>query len=242
MELALTKFRDDPRFYSLVWRKDLDMLSHISGFIVGALHLPCFQEIRKDSFAPLQTPTAATPVPSPPGSRPGEGYWKLVGRGLRPLPIGIAPRKPVRIGRREGPGRACGADWLLHGWTLFPVPRRAIMVTRELEAAPPLWPMEVRLAALLPDLLVFRKPRGSEPEVATAQGVLGVHVTDVLCFGGDILNITGNMLLALWRAEQNQLSDIITLVAKCSMEIQEKFGIYHTREGQDLQLKIGSTS
>ncbi|XP_063580846.1 adenylate cyclase type 10-like [Pongo abelii] len=48
-----------------------------------------------------------------------------------------------------------------------------------------------------------------------------------------------NTLLALWRVEQNQLSDIITLVAKCSLEIQEKFGIYHTREGQDLQLKIG---
>uniref|UniRef100_A0A8C6D7C1 Guanylate cyclase domain-containing protein n=1 Tax=Moschus moschiferus TaxID=68415 RepID=A0A8C6D7C1_MOSMO len=56
---------------------------------------------------------------------------------------------------------------------------------------------------------------------------------------GDILNITGNVLLALWTVEQNQLSDIITLVAKCSLEIQEKFGIYHTREGQDLQLKIG---
>uniref|UniRef100_A0A8D1QL89 Guanylate cyclase domain-containing protein n=1 Tax=Sus scrofa TaxID=9823 RepID=A0A8D1QL89_PIG len=50
---------------------------------------------------------------------------------------------------------------------------------------------------------------------------------------------TGNGLLALWTVEQNQLSDIITLVAKCSLEIQEKFGIYHTREGQDLQLKIG---
>ncbi|XP_078225256.1 uncharacterized protein LOC100393267 isoform X2 [Callithrix jacchus] len=38
--------------------------------------------------------------------------------------------------------------------------------------------LKARLAALLPDLLVFRKPRGSEPEVATAQGVLlGVHVT-----------------------------------------------------------------
>ena len=50
----------------------------------------------------------------------------------------------------------------------------------------------------------------------------------------------GNVLLALWTVEQNQLRDIITLVAKCSLEIQEKFGIYHTREGQDLQLKIGS--
>ncbi|XP_047590097.1 adenylate cyclase type 10-like isoform X3 [Lutra lutra] len=150
------------------------------------------------------------------------------------------------------------------------------MATGERVAAlPPLWPVEARLAALLPDLLVFRKPRGSEPELATAQGVLlGVHVTGftalmdrfsltcksehdmdklahifsyyisdivehVLCFGGDILNITGNVLLALWTVKQNQLSDIITLVAKCSLEIQEKFGIYHTREGQDLQLKIG---
>lgn len=52
---------------------------------------------------------------------------------------------------------------------------------------------------------------------------------------------SGNVLLALWTVEQNQLSDIITLVAKCSLEIQEKFGIYHTKEGQDLQLKIGSS-
>nr|XP_035942782.1 adenylate cyclase type 10-like isoform X3 [Halichoerus grypus] len=149
------------------------------------------------------------------------------------------------------------------------------MAIGERLAAPLLWPVEARLAALLPDLLVFRKPRRSEPELATAQGVLlGVHVTGftalmdrfsltcksehdmdklahifsyyisdivehVLCFGGDILNITGNVLLALWTVKQNQLSDIITLVAKCSLEIQEKFGIYHTREGQDLQLKIG---
>ena len=54
----------------------------------------------------------------------------------------------------------------------------AAMATARRLAAPPLWPVEARLAALLPDLLVFRKPRGSEPELATAQGVLlGVHVT-----------------------------------------------------------------
>ncbi|XP_045398066.1 adenylate cyclase type 10-like [Lemur catta] len=52
------------------------------------------------------------------------------------------------------------------------------MVTGEQEAAPPPWPVEARLAALLPDLLVFGKRRGSEPQFATAQGVLlGVHVT-----------------------------------------------------------------
>ncbi|XP_006860647.1 PREDICTED: adenylate cyclase type 10-like [Chrysochloris asiatica] len=52
------------------------------------------------------------------------------------------------------------------------------MATGKLGAVPPPWPVEARLAALLPDLLVFRKRRGSEPELSTAQGVLlGVHVT-----------------------------------------------------------------
>lgn len=52
------------------------------------------------------------------------------------------------------------------------------MATGDRERAPLLWPVEARLAALLPDLLVFRKPRAPEPELATAQGVLlGVHVT-----------------------------------------------------------------
>ncbi|XP_072689204.1 adenylate cyclase type 10-like isoform X5 [Canis lupus baileyi] len=56
-------------------------------------------------------------------------------------------------------------------------PAAAMATGEQPAAAPPLWPMEARLAALLPDLLVFRKPRGPEPELATAQGVLlGVHV------------------------------------------------------------------
>uniref|UniRef100_A0A2K6MIS2 Guanylate cyclase domain-containing protein n=1 Tax=Rhinopithecus bieti TaxID=61621 RepID=A0A2K6MIS2_RHIBE len=80
----------------------------------------------------------------------------------------------------------------------------------------------------------------SERDMDKLAHIFSYYISDivehVLCFGGDILNITGNMLLALWRVEQNQLSDIITLVAKCSLE---KFGIYHTREGQDLLLKIG---
>ncbi|XP_037375571.1 adenylate cyclase type 10-like isoform X2 [Talpa occidentalis] len=83
----------------------------------------------------------------------------------------------------------------------------------------------------------------SEDHMDKLAHIFSYYISDivehVLCFGGDILNITGNVLLALWTVEQNQLSDIITLVAKCSLEIQEKFGIYHTIEGQDLQLKIG---
>ncbi|XP_042842248.1 adenylate cyclase type 10-like isoform X7 [Panthera tigris] len=210
--------------------------------------------------------------------------------GLLPGRQELERRREKQVGR--GPEEAC-TYWLVGGtrqgcrcglaatWTPSPGSgklagnRAAAMATGERAAVPSLWPVEARLAALLPDLLVFRKPRGPEPELATAQGVLlGVHVTGftalmdrfsltcksehdmdklahifsyyisdivehVLCFGGDILNITGNVLLALWTVKQNQLSDIITLVAKCSLEIQEKFGIYHTKEGQDLQLKIG---
>ena len=62
---------------------------------------------------------------------------------------------------------------------------------------------------LLPDLLVFRS----------------YYISDilerVLCFGGDILNITGNMLLALLTVEENPLGDIITLVAKWRLHIQK---------------------
>ncbi|XP_032624747.1 adenylate cyclase type 10-like [Chelonoidis abingdonii] len=61
----------------------------------------------------------------------------------------------------------------------------------------------------------------------------------VLCFGGDILNFTGDALLVLWKVERSQLSDIITLAAKCSLEMQEQFGFSYTEVGLQLQLKIG---
>uniref|UniRef100_A0A8C3RNN5 Guanylate cyclase domain-containing protein n=1 Tax=Chelydra serpentina TaxID=8475 RepID=A0A8C3RNN5_CHESE len=63
--------------------------------------------------------------------------------------------------------------------------------------------------------------------------------SDVLCFGGDILNFTGDALLVLWKVERSQISDIITLAAKCSLEMQEQFGFSYTEVGPDLQLKIG---
>ena len=62
---------------------------------------------------------------------------------------------------------------------------------------------------LLPDLLVFRSYYTSD------------ILERVLCFGGDILNITGNMLLALLTVEENPLGDIITLVAKWRLHIQK---------------------
>uniref|UniRef100_A0A8C8S0T7 Guanylate cyclase domain-containing protein n=1 Tax=Pelusios castaneus TaxID=367368 RepID=A0A8C8S0T7_9SAUR len=61
----------------------------------------------------------------------------------------------------------------------------------------------------------------------------------VLCFGGDILNFTGDALLVLWKVERSQLCDIITLAAKCSLEMQEQFGPSYTEVGLELRLKMG---
>lgn len=84
------------------------------------------------------------------------------------------------VGGRDRKGRGCRLATIrskLVSGSLAGSPAAA-MATGEREAVPPQWPVEARLAALLPDLLVFRKPGGSEPELATVQGVLlGVHVT-----------------------------------------------------------------
>uniref|UniRef100_A0A8C4VNK0 Orc1-like AAA ATPase domain-containing protein n=1 Tax=Gopherus evgoodei TaxID=1825980 RepID=A0A8C4VNK0_9SAUR len=66
--------------------------------------------------------------------------------------------------------------------------------------------------------------------------------SDVLCFGGDILNSTGDALLVLWKVERSQLSDIITIAAKCSLEMQEQFEFSYTEVGLQLQLKIGMSA
>uniref|UniRef100_A0A8C4PGJ8 Guanylate cyclase domain-containing protein n=1 Tax=Equus asinus asinus TaxID=83772 RepID=A0A8C4PGJ8_EQUAS len=82
----------------------------------------------------------------------------------------------------------------------------------------------------------------SERDMDKLAHIFSYYISDIVeCLTSVGLSCVsaGNVLLALWTVEQNQLSDIITLVAKCSLEIQEKFGIYHTKEGQDLQLKIG---
>ena len=62
---------------------------------------------------------------------------------------------------------------------------KAYLASRPANTRGRLWPAEAPLAVLLPDPLVFKS----------------YYISDildcVLCFGGDILNITGNMLLAL---------------------------------------------
>uniref|UniRef100_A0A8C3SYP8 Adenylate cyclase 10 n=1 Tax=Chelydra serpentina TaxID=8475 RepID=A0A8C3SYP8_CHESE len=49
----------------------------------------------------------------------------------------------------------------------------------------------------------------------------------------------GDALLALWKVQRNQLSDIITLALKCSLRIQEEYGVRETEVGLELRVKIG---
>ncbi|KAH1172121.1 hypothetical protein KIL84_007739 [Mauremys mutica] len=90
-------------------------------------------------------------------------------------------------------------------------------------------PRQVQVVSLLPDLLVYNNHSllRTLPSMETFNGVL-------LC-----VEITGDALLVLWKVERSQLSDIITLAAKCSLEMQEQFGFSYTEVGLELQLKIG---
>ncbi|XP_065259432.1 LOW QUALITY PROTEIN: adenylate cyclase type 10-like [Emys orbicularis] len=65
------------------------------------------------------------------------------------------------------------------------------------------------------------------------------ELVKVLIYGGDILNFAGDALLALWKVQRSQLSDIITLALKCSLRIQEEYGVRETEVGLKLRVKIG---
>uniref|UniRef100_A0A452HFH9 Guanylate cyclase domain-containing protein n=1 Tax=Gopherus agassizii TaxID=38772 RepID=A0A452HFH9_9SAUR len=52
----------------------------------------------------------------------------------------------------------------------------------------------------------------------------------------------GDALLVLWKVERSQLSDIITIAAKCSLEMQEQFEFSYKEVGLQLQLKIGMSA
>uniref|UniRef100_A0A674ITW7 Guanylate cyclase domain-containing protein n=1 Tax=Terrapene triunguis TaxID=2587831 RepID=A0A674ITW7_9SAUR len=53
------------------------------------------------------------------------------------------------------------------------------------------------------------------------------------------LSSPGDALLALWKVQRSQLSDIITLALKCSLRIQEEYGVRETEVGLTLRVKIG---
>ncbi|XP_053882125.1 adenylate cyclase type 10-like [Malaclemys terrapin pileata] len=80
---------------------------------------------------------------------------------------------------------------------------------------------------------------GAEQLTQTLNHYVGDIVEEVLIYGGDILNFAGDSLLALWKVQRSQLSDIITLALKCSLRIQKEYGVRETEVGLKLRVKIG---
>uniref|UniRef100_A0A671FTQ8 Adenylate cyclase type 10 n=1 Tax=Rhinolophus ferrumequinum TaxID=59479 RepID=A0A671FTQ8_RHIFE len=80
--------------------------------------------------------------------------------------------------------------------------------------------------------------RGAEQLVEILNYYISAIVEKVLIFGGDILKFAGDSLLALWKVERRQLKNIITLVIKCSLEIQGLFETQESEEGLDVRVKI----
>ncbi|XP_039341045.1 adenylate cyclase type 10 isoform X3 [Mauremys reevesii] len=81
--------------------------------------------------------------------------------------------------------------------------------------------------------------RGADQLTQTLNHYVGDIVEEILVYGGDILNFAGDALLALWKVQRSQLSDIITLALKCSLRIQEEYGVRETEVGLELRVKIG---
>ncbi|XP_077188740.1 adenylate cyclase type 10-like isoform X2 [Paroedura picta] len=80
---------------------------------------------------------------------------------------------------------------------------------------------------------------GADQVTQTLNRYVGDIVEEVLVFGGDILNFAGDALLALWRVNRRYINDIITLALKCSLKIQQDYGVRDTEVGLELRVKIG---
>ncbi|XP_015214518.2 adenylate cyclase type 10 [Lepisosteus oculatus] len=84
-----------------------------------------------------------------------------------------------------------------------------------------------------------KKGYGADQLTRTLNSYIGEIVTHILAAGGDILNYAGDAILALWKVERMQLSDVISLAVKCSLNIQDQCGIRETEVGCQLRVKIG---
>ncbi|XP_030058327.1 adenylate cyclase type 10-like [Microcaecilia unicolor] len=118
------------------------------------------------------------------------------------------------------------------------------------------------VAAHVPDLVVYGSLSNKTPYEEKCNGVLlyadisGFNElvefmisTCLKRYGADQLTRTLNKyiseivnrdsLLALWKVKRNQLSDVITLAVACAMNIQLYCGVWDTKVGVKLQIKIG---
>ncbi|XP_063060987.1 adenylate cyclase type 10-like [Engraulis encrasicolus] len=84
-----------------------------------------------------------------------------------------------------------------------------------------------------------KKGYGADELTRTLNSYIGDIVTHILAAGGDILNYAGDAILALWTVERSLLSEVISLVVKCSLNIQDNCGVRETAVGSVLRVKIG---
>ncbi|KAK6483081.1 adenylate cyclase type 10-like [Huso huso] len=84
-----------------------------------------------------------------------------------------------------------------------------------------------------------KKGYGADQLTRTLNKYIGDIVHYILTSGGDILNYAGDAILALWRVERIQLSNMISLAVKCSLNIQNNCGNRETEVGVKLRVKIG---
>ncbi|XP_045081481.1 LOW QUALITY PROTEIN: adenylate cyclase type 10-like [Coregonus clupeaformis] len=87
--------------------------------------------------------------------------------------------------------------------------------------------------------LSSKKGYGADELTRTLNSYIGEIVSHILDAGGDILNYAGDAILALWTVERIQLSEVISLVVKCSLNIQDQCGVRETEVGCQLKVKIG---
>ncbi|XP_054826105.1 adenylate cyclase type 10-like [Eublepharis macularius] len=80
---------------------------------------------------------------------------------------------------------------------------------------------------------------GADQLTQTLNQYVGDIVEEVMIFGGDVLKFAGDALLALWKVDRRYINDIITLALKCSLSIQQEYGLYETDVGLTLRVKIG---
>ncbi|XP_059503636.1 adenylate cyclase type 10-like [Stegostoma tigrinum] len=84
-----------------------------------------------------------------------------------------------------------------------------------------------------------KKGSGADHLTRTLNGYISEIVDHILRAGGDIVNYAGDAMLALWRERRKELSEILTLAVKCSLNIQDKCDNKETEVGVKLRVKIG---
>lgn len=80
---------------------------------------------------------------------------------------------------------------------------------------------------------------GVEELTQTLNSYFGDLIDIVLAAGGDIVKFAGDALLAIWRAEENEIAVTVHAAAKCGLAAQQCLRHRTTKDGDRLSLRIG---